>query len=74
MADLEVATQALQWGRLPDGRFFVDIVLPVPAAAGKVVRVPLARFVLTKEEEQFLKASLSGLQIATTLNGGANHV
>ena len=65
MADLMVVAQALGWGRGQDGRFVISVDVQVPTSDGKVVRVPHLRFLLSKEEEQGLLTSLTGLVVAT---------
>lgn len=70
MAEQQVAKQALGWGRGPDGRFVISVDLQVPASDGKVIRVPVTIFVLTKDEEARLAASLAGIVVpALQING-----
>lgn len=64
MADLQTSALCLQWGRQPDGRFFIAVTAQVelPHGAGML---PLNVWALTKEEEAALKAALSGLVVAS---------
>lgn len=64
MAELEQGTRQLQWGRRPDGRFFVAVV--TQAAMGKATAMlPLYVWTLTSEEEAGLKATLAGLVLGS---------
>ena len=74
MADEQAFPQALQWGRLPDGRFFFRVTLPImlPGMQGQAY-APIHSFIFTKEEEERLKSSLYGLLPASEMpknNGG----
>ena len=69
MAEQKSYTQAVGWGRLSDGRFFIQVDMQVNAPDGRVVRVPVTAFILTKEEELQLKAGLTGLHLASAGNG-----
>ena len=74
MADLSRAPQGVSWGRTSDGLFTLVISVTAPTADGGAIEVPCSRFVLTKEEEVSLKASLSGLAVVTgssITDGGA---
>ena len=73
MADQQFYPQSLAWGRLPDGRFFLNLDMQVQAPGGKILRVPVCSFLLTKDEENQLKASLSGLHIGTGNGDGVGH-
>lgn len=74
MADQKFYAQSLAWGRTPDGRFFVNLDMQVTAAGDKLVRIPVTTFILTKDEEAQLLASLRGLHIVSgpipASNGG----
>ena len=65
MAEQTFHPQSLAWGRLPDGRFFLNLDMQVQGPNGQMVRVPVCSFMLTKDEEERLKASLTGLHIVT---------
>lgn len=65
MADQQVSPQVLAWGRGPDGHFFIQVAVQVSEAGKKVTHVPICGFTLTKDEEERLKASLTGLHIVT---------
>lgn len=65
MANQTFFPQSIAWGRLPDGRFFLNLDMQVTASNGQIVRVPVTTFLLTKDEEERLKVSLIGLHIVT---------
>lgn len=65
MADLKITPHALGWGRLPDGRFVINVNLQVPTSSGDIISVPAMGFILTKDEEKSLSASLAGLTVIT---------
>ena len=60
MARQEAPPQALEWGRTPEGEFFIKVIIPI-SIDGKQARVPIHAFVFTQEEENVLKAALFGL-------------
>ena len=64
MADQQFYPQSIAWGRLPNGRFFVNLDMQVNGPGGKLLRVPVTSFLFTKEEENLLLATLRGLHIA----------
>ena len=68
MADQQFYPQCVSWGRTPDGRFFLSVDMQV-TAPGKVVRVPVSTFIFTKQEEELLKATLTGLYLVTNGKG-----
>lgn len=72
MAEQNSQVQSVGWGRLNDGRFFIEIALQIPQPGGKTVRVPMTSFILTKDEEERLKGTLTGLHIASSLSGPIN--
>ena len=65
MADQTFFPQSLAWGRLPNGKFFLNLDMQISGPGGKLMRVPVTSFILTKDEEERLKASLTGLHIVT---------
>ena len=65
MAEQTFHQQCIAWGRLPDGRFFLNLDMQIQGPGGKIVRVPVTSFTLTKHEEESLMASLTGLHIVT---------
>ena len=68
MAQEQVLPQALQWGRTPDGQFFIRVVIPITLERTKgPIYVPVRSFLFTKEEEDGLKASLFGLLPASAM-------
>lgn len=72
MAEQKMSMMAMSWGRQPDGRFFLQLAVPVNGPAGQQIQVPVVAFLLTREEEQSLKASLLGLHVATNLAAPGN--
>ena len=72
MAQQEFYPQAIMWGRSPDGRFTIMVNMQVPTNKGGFRFVPVTTFFLTKEEEQSLKASLTGLHVASSVVDASN--
>lgn len=64
MAHLESMSFNLQWGRRPDGKFFIAVTTDIATTKGPAA-VPLYAWTLAAEEELALKATLSGVVIAT---------
>ena len=69
MAEVKQAVPAMQWGRQPDGKFFIGLALPVSGSQGQQIQVPFTCFLLTKDEEQSLRAALDGLVISSNGHG-----
>ena len=70
--------QALQWGHTPMGEFYINVVIPTLIDGkgmedGSPYLVPLHSFVLTKDEEDSLKAMLSGVVVAKTIPKSNGH-
>ena len=65
MAEQQFYPQSLAWGRLPNGKFFLNLDMQIAGPGGKLMRVPVTSFLLTKDEEERLVASLTGLHIVT---------
>lgn len=65
MADQEAAPQVLSWGRNANGKFIITVALPVQLTKDQAIAAPIHTFVLTKEEEAALRASLGGITIAS---------
>lgn len=72
MARQEALPQALEWGRTPEGEFFIKVIIPI-SIDGRQARVPIRAFILTKEEENMLKASLFGLVPAAEISTPNGH-
>ena len=73
MADQTATPQALQWGRAPDGRFFINVIIAVQVSgADGSVHVPVHGFILSKEEEEKLKAALANIVLANSMPNGHN--
>ena len=78
MADRAASPVDLQWGRMPDGRFFVNIVIAVadPSSQLKLngnktkMLIPVYTIVLNEDEEGRLRDALVGLKIVTKLPEG----
>ena len=64
MAEQKFSPMALTWGRAPNGRFFLNLDVPINGPGGQAMRIPVTGFLLTKDEEQSLRAALDGLVIA----------
>lgn len=70
MAETQVTPIALQWGTRIDGRFYINVVVPVRIdGKGPVINVPLYQIILTPEERESLLKSLTGLHTALSLPG-----
>ena len=67
MADQAGNPQVLQWGRLPDGRFQIVVAVLAQFGAAQPLVAPVHMFVLSREEEDKLLASLGGVAIARSL-------
>ena len=67
MAEQQVCPQILAWGRDVNGRFVINVATQVPIAPDQTIAVPILGFILSKEEEDRLRASLGGLSVATEL-------
>ena len=63
MAELQQHPYALSWGRLPDGRFCINVAIMVTNSDGKVAQVPVQGYILDKTEEDELVKSLTGLHL-----------
>lgn len=70
MAEVQIAPVTLRWGRTPLGVFVLELTIPKQVAPDKVEYSPLFQFGLTKEEEESLRAMLSGLVLAPSLPSG----
>lgn len=67
MAEQRFYVQSLAWGRASDGKFFINLDMQVTTPTGDT-RVPVTTFILTKDEETRLTASLTGLHIPVNGN------
>ena len=68
MAEQQQQQQQLTWTRLPDGRFAITVGVPmmIQTPQGPQPQVmPLHTWILSKEEEAKLKASMAGLFVAS---------
>lgn len=72
MANQEFYPQAIMWGRSADGRFGITVNMQLPTNKGQFRFVPVTTFILTKEEEQRLRATLDGLHVASSLVDASN--
>ena len=73
MAELKRSNKALEWDRLPNGRFAISVSVVATLADGTTVEAPECMFVLSQEEEQDLKRALTGLEIVTPYPNGGSH-
>lgn len=73
MADHKMNPLQLQWGRSPGGRFSITMVATALGPAGQTLAIPIRSWVLSKDEEEALKATLhGGLVIASGLPGNGH--
>lgn len=63
MAELEMGPRLLQWGRRPEGTFYLAAMTQIPTKQGAAM-VPLYVWTLSGEEEAALKAALAGVVLA----------
>ncbi len=67
MAKVQASPLALQWGHTPMGEFYISFALPIALPDGQQGFAPLHVFVLTKDEEDSLKAELKNITIAKSI-------
>lgn len=67
MAELEMGPRILQWGRHPEGPFYIAAMTQIPTKQG-VATVPLYVWKLSTEEEAALKAALAGVVLTNGHN------
>ena len=73
MAKKQSSNKDLQWGWTPVGEFYINLVVMVTGQDGTKGAVPLEVFLLTGEELDALRSSLSGVVLAKTLPPSPNN-